>query len=392
MDPFSIGDPVGKAAYLNQNLPGLLKVFREVTGQIDLQLSRESADEALFHLNNVAWQIARSLFDQSQPARKFMETVTAALARVFAGATSDQQTWPIVNIIKEENEPLGWSIPFEFFPFAASYPATQRQTLPFECFLGLRAPLIRVRRLGRHSLTRDPTDQIKTLLLSTRDRLPGVRDQRAYFEENSRDFAVVRWPGDDETFPYPPLRQLTRLWLEEREIIHVACHYGISSPGSSDPAEFDFGAGCAIGAGALAGELTRHLGDRDALPLVFLNACNTATATDPHGAIIHQLADLGYSDIIGSRCQLPDRLAGQFARSLYGLLLSDERPSLADAVVLTRRKLAERLNPAGLLYVHYGSTLLRTEERRSPPPLPLPPPVAESSGILSALRGWFGGR
>jgi len=389
LKPFEIKDPVRKARTLNAGLASNLRDFRQLTGQEDIKLDPDFADEALFQLSCIAWWIIGTLFNDDQESRFFMRELLRIVPPAFNESTADPLTWPIVNIIRSEGEPLGWSIPFELFPIAAPYPTAKRKIPPFECFLGLRAPIVRAERVGKRTLTRDEQGKIATLFMSTRETLPGVQQQHLYFRDSSSDFSLTAWPAPNQQFALPALRNMAEQWLGQHQIIHVACHYGTAGVALDDPITFEFGGNCSVPASLFAGALIPQLEPDTERPFVFLNACNTATARDPYEAIVRQLGDLRYDDLIGSRCLLPDKVAGEFARAIYKWLVSSERPSLAVAVVLARRDLVEMQNPAGLLYVHYGSPILRAAPRISIPAVP-EAAKAPSQGALRRMMGWLG--
>jgi hypothetical protein len=103
-------------------------------------------------------------------------------------------------------------------------------------------------------------------------------------------------------------------------------------------------------------------------PLVFLNACESATT----GHMLQMLnfpsgfLDFGAGGVVAASCTLPDHFAGAFAVEFYKRLLDKERPAtVGEALLETRLHFLEHFNnPLGLAYGLYAESfqqLLLTE-------------------------------
>jgi hypothetical protein len=143
----------------------------------------------------------------------------------------------------------------------------------------------------------------------------------------------------------------------------------------------------------LWGELARQGGaapttleDR---PLIFLNACETATTRISGDTLFSVLRAFNYSDIIGSETLLPDGLAGKFAALFYTSLL--RTTVISKAMFQARLDLvAQCNNPGGILYIFYGNPGLHIAP--APPRTTVAPPLGATPSSPGFWRRVFAPR
>lgn len=101
------------------------------------------------------------------------------------------------------------------------------------------------------------------------------------------------------------------------------------------------------------------LGDAVEMPFVFLNACEGAVMYAGSASFAKFfLKKNGNRAFLSTECEIPNRVAAQFASLFYKYLLSGY--SAGHALYLAKWKLfKEHHNPLGALYTLYGSTDLR---------------------------------
>jgi hypothetical protein len=147
------------------------------------------------------------------------------------------------------------------------------------------------------------------------------------------------------------------------QIEHLSCHGRFNE---AHPELSKLLLGCADGEfPLLLADLTEGFGaqkiktpgprQRPDLPLVFLNACESAVAAGTMSAASFPRHFLRWGNraVIGSEAAIPDDVAAKFSRMFYEGILDDGLP-VGDAVFQARIRLLARGNPLGILYTFYG--------------------------------------
>jgi len=262
-----------------------------------------------------------------------------------------------------------------------------------ERFIGFSAVVRRYapeRQLGDATLPNDPTLPIQLFRyreLTFRGTVPEVGPGAGFaaeeaFLSTSRHVTVDGpWPIDqtedevrraavsalydarrrltDRVFPYPAAA-----------VAHFACH----CTAGSDITEFEVLLSTADGDPRPLTYLNLNDGygdndedERDDDPqraAVIFNACGSSVI-DARSALSFQRWFLrnDHPVFLGTHAKIPDPVAADFAKLLYGFLLGGF--TFGEAVVLARRQLlAVSKNPLGILYMLYGNDRLRVEVER----------------------------
>jgi hypothetical protein len=207
--------------------------------------------------------------------------------------------------------------------------------------------------------------------LSQKDHihLDGPWPHNRFINRSLRDADVVDGLVDSLLQPWRALNGRRR--KPPDQIQHFSCHCDTSSERTSehflhlwssetDAYKLPIGA---MEAGCARAARRSWWGPRrsGSLPLVFLNACHTATQRldEPtHWATAFLTA--GYRGFIGTETGMPDGFAAEFAKLFYTALLGGKTAGAA-LQFAKWRMLERRHNPLGLLYTFYGNPDLKVE-------------------------------
>jgi hypothetical protein len=202
--------------------------------------------------------------------------------------------------------------------------------------------------------------------------LPGSGDEADFLAEDKRIDVDGPWPdkaadivaGSETVISslYDPFRRLNgNQALMAGQIQHMSCH-GRFDP--KDPDQSKLVLGCPDGTvsltlGELEAEFTRLrlLTKRPTrgVPLVFLNACESAAADGYMSAdsFPRHFSIWSSRAVLGTETSVPDAVAAAFSRLFYQGLL-DAGLTVGEAVLQARQRLLARDNPLGILYTLYG--------------------------------------
>jgi len=202
--------------------------------------------------------------------------------------------------------------------------------------------------------------------------LKGSNDEAQFLTQDRRIRVDGPWPskaadilaGPDAVIDslYDPFRYLdgTRASVAA-QIQHLSCHGRFNA---QEPDQSELRLGCSDGTvRILLSRLTAKFAKqrlrtkeptRD-VPLVFLNACESAAAAGYMSAdsFPRHFRDWDSRAVLGSETVVPDVMAASFSRLFYQGLL-DSGLSVGEAVLPARQRLLERNNPIGILYTLYG--------------------------------------
>jgi CHAT domain len=161
-------------------------------------------------------------------------------------------------------------------------------------------------------------------------------------------------------------RLLRYLDAADHTMVHFACHCRSGDAGG-DVLEISVLADANGGDTALLELETYAFGDDaeqggfSCMPLVFLNACQSAGRPDVLRNVLNLPSSFvarGAGAVVGTACPVPDLFAAQFARAFYERFLAAEggpRLAIAQALRDTRRQFVdEHRNPLGLAYGLYS--------------------------------------
>lgn len=374
-----------------------LDSFREQVADPGVTLSEARAADAARYLESTAWAILTLLCAGLKPkpstaARDVVVQIRNHLVPLFAEAQANKV--PVIRVITPRSDPLGMLLPLEFLPVVPvdDRPSTDPVSLgeAVNRYLGFRAIIIRSQRNRALAIPRNTEGRLPIRSFSYRgNNLAGVLAQKQFFADNRRDILIaLDWPEASD--PTLADTSLARQLLNGTEIIHLACHYNTSGPGSPPEPALDFGGNVTVRLWSLRGELGLQdsaepamAGDR---PLIFLNACETATPRMGGETLLDLLSEFGYVDMIGSETLMPDGVAGKFAAYFYTSLL---RPTIISKAILQARLdlVAHNNNPGGILYTFYGNPGLSVTP---PPSRPAEAPQAGAPHELASSPGLWG--
>jgi hypothetical protein len=340
--------------------------FREQVADPGVTLSEERAANAARYLESTAWAILTLLCAGLKPrpsaaARDVVVQIRNHLLTVFGEARPNKI--PVIRLVTPKSDPLGTLLPLEFLPVVpvderpSAGPISLGETV--NRYLGFRAIIIRSQRTRALEIPRNADGRLPVRSFSYRGQdLAGVLAQRQFFKDNrSHIHVALDWP--EALGPASADSSLAGHLLNGTEIIHFACHYDTSGPGSPPEPALRFGGGVTVRLWSLRGELGLQDDAEPAIagerPLIFLNACETAAPRMGGETLVDLLSQFGYGDIIGSETLMPDGIAGKFAAYFYAALL--RQPTIISKAILQARLdlIAHNNNPAGILYTLYGN-------------------------------------
>jgi hypothetical protein len=371
--------PEDRASSLKKNLPNRLDELRQYIGLKQMKLDEARVIRAVNCLNRLAYGFLDVLLEESgQRAGEVMPQLAQFLLPVFI-STALRASVPVVEIEAAASDRLAWMLPFEFLPLAPEATAVIVARDHLEPFLGFRAEIVRFLRGGADEINTDVRGRVPVHLFAySGQETPGISEQLMFLHENTAIASI--WPGqqsvpDAFTGVQQLAQHLISLPSPAREraiscIAHFSCHFLSAGPntqgGFTAQSGFDFGqcsdgSDLTIGVFDLRGELEFQQVSRaraQFAALFFLNACQTAAASNYDETLLGLFFSHNATAIIGSETLLPDRLAAEFAINFYTEFLRDA--PLSKAVFKARRWLVEHFdNPAGLLYTFYGNPMLR---------------------------------
>lgn len=177
------------------------------------------------------------------------------------------------------------------------------------------------------------------------------------------------WPGDELLAPQAAVRHLldTNMGIDgvERgrlaEVVHLACHcltLGV-------PSKHYINIGGGEHGRVTIQDLTRGVMQRLGLnaptprPLIFINACASADPKMNHrSSFARFFLEQGAYGVLGTLCDISDKVASHFARVFYQHLL--EGCTIGEAMYEARSHLMQvHGNPLGLLYTFFGNPDLK---------------------------------
>jgi hypothetical protein len=363
--PLRIDRPDERISTMRRDLPFLLGDFRKAVASVDIDLDNERMGNAVFHLKALAYYLLDLLvrgsgFDAA--------TFALALARHLHPAlvARDAERAPLIELLAPDGDELASLIPVEFMPL----PSVRESELT--AFLGFNAVVVR----RRAEVSRTPLSRRKIptqFFAYTGTGLKGTARQMQYFNRTAALVLAPNWPVQGLAAGQAAITGLTQTLLNlltgpapsPRKIAHFHCHF---MPGGVNPAgqftavaTLDFGCGVTISVPSLRGTMAQTPANSNAWSgevLVFLNACQTASAGGIGGSLLEHLFTAGFKHIIGSETLIPDGLAAYFAERVYDALLAGE--TLGMAIYRARRYLIEdHGNPGGLLWSAFGDPDLR---------------------------------
>lgn len=263
-----------------------------------------------------------------------------------------------------------------------------------ERFIGFSAVVRRYapqRQLGDATLPNDPTLPIQLFRyreLTWRGTVPeagpgaGFAREEAFLSTLGHVAVDGPWPTDESVDEvrraaagalYDARRRLTDRPFPDRAaaVAHFACH----CKSGSDITKFEM---LLSTTGGDPRPLTyNHINDfysvngeesdgddEPARAAVIFNACGSSVI-DARSALSFQRWFLrnGHPVFLGTQAKIPDPVAADFAKLLYGFLLGGF--TFGEAVVLARRQLLSvSKNPLGILYLLYGNDRLRVQVER----------------------------
>lgn len=207
--------------------------------------------------------------------------------------------------------------------------------------------------------------------------LPNVKAEMDYFQTSAVYDADGPWPSSvmeesafSETLLHHIFNPAQRLDGQPRsipdQIHHFACHCDTFGTPSQD--RLILGAAGGPQFSMTLERLKVRLGElaekgkvsAEEMPLVFLNACGSASVDQRQlGSFVKFFLLNRNRGFIGAQTMIPDLFASEFAKYFYSNLVS-RGLTVGEAVLRARRKLAERhRNLLGILYMHYGPAELR---------------------------------
>lgn len=336
-------------------------------------------------------ELGQRLADQrSHDWRRLQRAFTRALAaRGAAGFRWDDI--PVIDVVAHDD-----GYPVELLPVFLPPAEHRKEGIDndldlmrlAERFIGFSAIVRRYapeRKLGDAVLPNDPTLPIQLFRyreLTARGTIPeagrgaGFAAEEAFLSSLRHVAVDGPWPTDETEEQvreaavaalYDPRRRLTDREFPNRAaaIAHFACH----CKSGSDITKFRVLLSTTNGEPRPLTYLHINDGyggddDGDGEPeraAVIFNACGSSVI-DARSALSFQRWFLrnDHPVFLGTQAKIPDPVAADFAKSLYGFLLGGF--TFGEAVVLARRQLLSvSKNPLGILYVLYGNDRLRVE-------------------------------
>ncbi|MCP3728465.1 CHAT domain-containing protein [Paraburkholderia sp. CNPSo 3272] len=376
---FVLHDVDRRIQAINDDLPHLLQEFRiAVSPPGTVQLDAARMTKAFDRLKWLAYGMLDLLLEQSDcsPAR-FVTSLSAFLTPVTIASGKRNGAPPVIELSADDAFPLAWHLPLELIPLVQSADATAPRKPgaaspnDFLAYLGMSAVIVRRRRPdGEASREKASKTPLSVVAFRGNSVLPGIEAQLSYFRSKTALIdAHTLWPGDDPPDECDAVSELADILLQPqksrsapdspRPVVHFCCHYRAGGAGAL--AELEVSDGLGVRIVDLRGALAQHeVPDATVagLPLVFLNACTSASLNPRDDSLLRLLIRRGYCHVIGGETLLPDRIAGEFATRVYRDALRG-RP-IGMAIWRARRYLLERFNnPGGLLYTLYGSPDIR---------------------------------
>lgn len=265
------------------------------------------------------------------------------------------------------------AFPFEFLPvFDRALPpplANMHELATAVCgILGYAAVLVRRRAeddwTDPMQLTRDNTGRVPVMIFRDAKSLKRVTEEISYLARGTDAFRVVAsWPtrisDPHEDALASALFANSRAGASSPEVHHFCCHYETGPHGAFGFWDSEGNKRIRVTLRDLKAARIRLNGPRRAVPLVFLNACESS-AYDPTGALslIEILRQDGNAAIVGAETSIPDDAASFFAQRVFSRLARQE--PLGRAVLRARWDLVEEWrNPAGIFFSLHGRTDLR---------------------------------
>lgn len=368
-----------QAIFEQASLRTLLEDMKKIGGGA-LELGLPQADQLLQKLHEAGKLVLYGLLgdDVIDYAADLRELVADSL--IAAGAA---ETVPWVHVTTPDNDPIAHAIPFELIPFRASHPPRSiandesRLAEVLDGFLGFTAVVRRDRGdVFSGGMLARPAEGIPIKLFQNLS-LKNAEAEMNYFCNTAGFDPDGPWPIGalaPQDFKETLLRQIfdprARIDGTPRsspdQIYHFACHCDTFGDQNVHRLilQGDDGKALPMPLKDLRLRLLDLSENRATapcdMPLIFLNACGAA-AVDPRqlGSFVQFFLLNRNRGLIGAQIMIPDEFAVAFAELFYSELVTNGR-SVGEAVLLARRKLAERKkNMLGLLYMHYGPSELR---------------------------------
>jgi hypothetical protein len=261
------------------------------------------------------------------------------------------------NIIFEINSD-DFSLPWELLYYPEASPAPPS----FNKFWGMKHIISRViNRENRPFVS--PKIEVHTrprLGLLAYSELTGVSDlEIPFFEQLKKDgkIRLVKMPSLDPTPAKKDIEldKFKKFWDRKFNIAHFACH--ASTKGKPSVESFiQLSNGICI---TLLDLKQAEITIRE-YPLVILNACETAQLCSMNTRYFAgDFIKYGARGVVATEHAVPDQLAFEFTREIYGYLL--DGMDLGKSIFETRKQLLKHGNPIGLMYSLYAPPATRIE-------------------------------
>lgn len=267
---------------------------------------------------------------------------------------------PVVECIGDEDRLL----PLEFLPLFDMYGCDQgiggradfvracRSFIGFSCVVRRHVPTALDGR--NHIFTR--SDGRLTMRYLHDESLPGSIAERAWLTSDAPPRVMLLGPYPDALQTTAELAKVVISPDAEPEAVqHFSCHCDTSA---AHPMDYELRlSGCGNAVTLTLRDLYDARRERNAVPLVFLNACGGSRVSPVSSLSFPELfMKNGSRGFVGAEMDIPDDEAAAFSVAFYNELLL-RRSSFGVAALRARSHLLRRHgNPIGLAYSVYGNT------------------------------------